>query len=168
MRTATQKEWLRHGSLGPKKVMSNSWSSNSLPSLCSNNHRITSPAKNRYNCVAWAAGSETKWWWPENKGYWPEGAPRAVTLDAFLSAFATLGYEKCEAGSLEEGYEKISIFAQDHVGRLRPTHAAKQLRNGWWTSKLGPLEDIEHKKVEDVSGPCYGEPVVFMRRLVTE
>ena len=41
---------------------------------------------------------------------------------------------------------------------------ARQLDNGWWTSKLGGLEDIEHEKVEGVSGACYGEIVCFMCR----
>lgn len=147
--------------------MPNSWSPNALPNLNSNNHRITSPTKNRYNCIAWAAGSETKWWWPVNKGFWPEGVPREVNMHAFLGAFATLGYEECKDGSLEDGYEKVVLFArQDDAGYLKPTHAARQLRNGWWTSKLGPLEDIEHAESDDVKGPCYGEQTKFMRRAI--
>ena len=85
-------------------------------------------------------------------------------MSAFLAAFATLGYEECKDGCLEDGYEKVVLFAQDNVGYHKPTHAARQLRNGWWTSKLGPLEDIEHAESGDVKGPCYGEPAKFMRR----
>lgn len=105
-----------------------------------------------------------QWWWPEQKGFWPRGALREVTLDAFLAAFATLGYEECEGGSLEEGYEKVALFAQNPNGVPKPTHAARQLRDGQWTSKLGPLEDIEHRNAEDVAGPTYGVPVRFMKR----
>ncbi|HEY6350039.1 MAG TPA: hypothetical protein VI636_11580, partial [Candidatus Angelobacter sp.] len=61
--------------------------------------------------------------------------------------------------------EKIAVFghkAQD--GTVTPTHAALQLESGEWTSKLGPFEDITHKKLEDVNGPTYGKPVCFMSR----
>ena len=84
-----------------------------------------------------------------------------VTLVAFIEAFMALSYEKCEDGSLEDGYQKIALFADDSD---LPTHAARQLPNGAWTSKLGRLEDIVHDAVEDVSGPTYGAPVQFMRR----
>ena len=148
--------------------MTGSWSSVDFPKLDSSNHRVTSPCKNRYNCIAWAAGIETQWWWPEPGSYWPPSVPREETLDAFSSAFALLGYETCSSQSLEEGYDKIAIYAKYIAGILKPTHAAKQLSNGTWTSKLGPLEDIEHIGVDDVNGPLYGTPVQFMRRPVTQ
>jgi hypothetical protein len=89
--------------------------------------------------------------------------PREVTLVAFVEAFRVLGYEECDDGSLEDGYQKIAIFADD-AGN--PTHAARQLPNGEWTSKLGQLEDIVHATVDDVNGPTYGTPVEFMRRSI--
>ena len=33
-----------------------------------------------------------------------------------------------------------------------PTHAARQLANGWWTSKLGPSFDIEHIDLNAIAG----------------
>ena len=147
--------------------MSGLWPNHEVPYLTSQNHKITSPYKKRYNCIAWAAGCMTKWWWPADGGFWPQGVPREVTLSAFIAAFETLQYQPCADGSLEAGYEKISLFAQrDPVGVLVPTHAARQLPNGRWTSKLGPFEDIEHQQVEDVNGPVYGTPVQFMSRPV--
>ena len=147
--------------------MSGSWSPDHLPNLDSENHCVTSPSRNRYNCIAWAAGSNTQWWWPQKYGFWPPGVLREVTLRAFSAAFTTLGYDECQDDTLEIGYEKVALFAKlDDSGVLLPTHAAKQLCDGQWTSKLGPLEDIEHKKVEDVSGPRYGTPAMFMRRAV--
>ena len=136
-----------------------------LPNLNDCNHQITSPRKNRYNCIAWAAGSDTRWWWPSGKGFWPYGIPREETLPAFLAAFATLGYEECQDGAVEEGYEKIALYARHNEALdLVPTHAARQLCNGRWTSKLGTQEDIEHLNVEDVNGPAYGSVVRYMRR----
>ena len=138
-----------------------------FPNLNNRNHRITSPRTLRYNCIAWAAESDVKWWWPPtgptSRSYWPPGALREVTLAAFVSAFEVLGYEMCHDGSLEEGYQKIALFASQSG---QPTHAARQLSDGSWTSKLGALEDIVHTTVDDVNGATYGAPVQFMRRPV--
>ena len=145
--------------------MSGSWPPDGLPHLDPQNHQITSPTKNRYNCIAWAAGSDTQWWWPEPRSFWPQSVPREVTLSAFEAAFRTLGYETCQDGSLERGHEKVALFARNDVHENPvPTHAARQLCDGQWTSKLGPLEDIEHTRACDVNGPDYGAPVRFMRR----
>ena len=40
----------------------------------------------------------------------------------------------------------------------------RQLENGKWTSKLGPLEDIEHASLEGVTGAQYGQVVQMLRR----
>ncbi|MCG8587287.1 MAG: hypothetical protein MI757_21490 [Pirellulales bacterium] len=47
------------------------------------------------------------------------------------------------------------------------THAARQLPDGRWTSKLGKAEDIEHDSANDVAGGLYGEVVEFMKRPVS-
>ena len=96
--------------------------------------------------------------------FWPSEVPRENTMAAFAAAFGTLGYTLCDGGSLETGYEKVALYALTVRNESVPTHAARQLPNGWWTSKLGSLEDIEHASVEDVNGPRYGNPVLFMRR----
>ena len=132
-----------------------------FPKLNSSNCYITSLHDENYNCIAWAAESTSMWWSPEKGCFWPSSAPRQNTVAAYISAFATLGYEKCQDGDLEKDYEKVAIFVQNGT----PTHMARQLENGWWTSKLGALEDIAHRAVEDVSGLLYGTPVQFMRRV---
>jgi hypothetical protein len=82
------------------------------------------------------------------------------TLAAFMAVFSLLGYELCETAAPEPGYEKIALFA-DSSGT--PTHAARQLPDGRWTSKLGNLEDIEHD-LDDLSGKLYGRVAQLMRR----
>ena len=69
--------------------------------------------------------------------------------------------------SYEDGYEKIAIFVGEYEwGGIGPTHAARQLTNGHWTSKLGGEEDVEHTDLDSVGGkPGYGDVQVFMRRL---
>lgn len=147
--------------------MPGSWAPHDFPNLSQDNCLVTSPLSNLYNCIAWAAGDNTRWWWPaplRGISYWPRGVPRVANLDAFVLAFGTLGYAVCEDGSLEEGREKIAIFATRTGSSLAPTHAALQLESGNWTSKLGPLEDVTHETLEALSGPAYGEPAIFMGR----
>ena len=36
-----------------------------FPGLRNSAYRVTSPAARDYNCIAWAAGDATRWWWPD-------------------------------------------------------------------------------------------------------
>lgn len=103
-----------------------------------------------------------RWWWPRAIApyFWPPELPRVETLDNFRAAFELKGYELCENGDLEDGYEKVAIYADDQT----PTHAARQLPSGAWTSKLGKLQDIEHATVGGVEGEGYGRVAFYMRR----
>jgi hypothetical protein len=147
--------------------MPGSWDPSLLPSLTSQNCVITSPSSRGYNCIAWAANDQIKWWWPDstNLYYWPRNVPRQVTVDAFVRAYETIGYVPCADGAMEEGFEKIVLYAK-HMpwGDMEPTHAARQLPDGQWTSKLGPSEDITHATVADLDGRAYGTAVRFLKR----
>jgi len=118
---------------------------------------ITSPFDVKYNCIAWVVGVNNRWWGPYH--VWPQGCPRETTISAFVQAFAALGYEPCNDGRRERGYEKVALYAKEN----KPMHAAKQLINGRWTSKLGQDIDIEHK-VKDLEGQCYGKVAMYFRR----
>jgi hypothetical protein len=117
-----------------------------------------------YNCIAWAAGDEQAWWWPDpgQNRYWPPGVARLETLAGFTDAFASLGYVVCLDEGWEPGFEKIALFAD---GQGVPTHAARQVAAERWTSKLGELEDIEHS-LHDLEGAVYGSVVQIMKRVV--
>ena len=134
-----------------------------FPNLRASSYKIKSPESRDYNCIAWAAGDVTAWWWPDflETVYWPPGVPREETLEAFIQAYRTLGYEPCQDTSFEQGFEKVALYSLTD-GEM--THAARQLDNGRWTSKLGPLEDIEHENPEDVNGPVYGSVICVLRR----
>jgi hypothetical protein len=135
---------------------------NTFPNLGSSGYIITSPQSITYNCIAWAANIDYQWWWPDRDYlcYWPDQVPREEKLEAFIKAFQKLGYSLCSEGSLEPGFEKIAVYA-DPSGR--PTHAARQLRSGKWTSKLGYDIDIEHA-VDGLTGTEYGNFIQFMKR----
>ena len=81
-----------------------------------------------------------------------------------MDAYSQLGYVECSNGELEAGSEKIAIYATNSSSGQMPTHAARQLKNGSWTSKLGEFEDISHLGVGDVECPDYGSVVAFMIR----
>lgn len=124
---------------------------------------ITSPEDPRYNCVAWAADDVRRWWWPAESpfAFWPPTVKRDESISSFVDAFGTLGYELADSGAHEAGFEKVAIFAStDRV----PTHMARQLADGSWTSKVGRLEDIAHIDVDGVGGSDYGEVAAFLRR----
>ena len=146
--------------------MPGSWDPSDHPYLTEDNHQITGCADPTFNCIAWAAGDCERWWWPGPPGttYWPKQAPRRDTLDAFTSAFRTLGYNTCDNGALEQDIEKIALFAKDVRGIQVATHAARQLESGMWTSKMGALEVISHSAPGDVGGPVYGSAVCYLSR----
>jgi hypothetical protein len=134
-----------------------------FPNLTREGYVETSPASLEYNCIAWAAGDEARWWWPDANftAFWPPDVPRAETMSAFTEAFETLGYELCENRDLEPDFVKIALYAKDG----KPTHAARQLPDGQWTSKLGDYIDITHT-LRGLEGPIYGGVAVFMKRHV--
>jgi hypothetical protein len=139
-----------------------------FPHLKDEDWQESSPVDASYNCIAFAAGRSDVYWWPDPfapplNDYWPQGVLCEETIEAFIELYRTFGYEPSDSsddGSLETGYEKIALFA---LGTT-PTHAAKQLPDGRWTSKLGVYEDIEHNNLSCLDGPCYGRVVQFLRR----
>src|SRR5947209_13616660 len=121
------------------------WIENLFPGLHGTAYQVAGPPDPVYNCIAWATGATDAWWWPIGnppRVYWPAGVPREETLAAIEAAFAALGYTVCEHAEVEPGFDKVALFAS---AAGFPTHAARQLPSGRWTSKLGQLERIEHE-----------------------
>jgi hypothetical protein len=131
-----------------------------FPHLTPDNHHITSPPTTVYNCIAWAAGDTTRWWQPGR--YWPVPATD-YGIGVLEAAFLKLGFEVCDSDGVEVGFEKVALYAES--GFLY-THAARQLPDGRWTSKLGRGEDIEHDTPDVLAGGIYGEVVQFVRRAI--
>jgi hypothetical protein len=59
-----------------------------------------------------------------------------------------------------DGIEKIAIFVD---AKQAPTHAARQLPDGRWTSKFGCLEDMSHL-LQQAEGSFYGKVARYMSR----
>ncbi|MDZ8187072.1 MAG: hypothetical protein RMX96_19770 [Nostoc sp. ChiSLP02] len=140
---------------------------NKFPNLSRTEYSVTSKQSTLYNCFAWAAGEDNRWWSPidpDNTYYWVEGITPELTMSAFIQAYESLGYELCNNSDLEAGFEKIAIYATSDG---EPTHAARQLLNGKWTSKLGRWEDIEHE-LEGLIGEMYGDVKQILKRPSSE
>jgi hypothetical protein len=135
-----------------------------FPHLNAANHRdIISTPDDRYNCLAWAAGIDNEWWEPAVGKTWPGNAPRGLAgykIASLIEVFASIGFVACNDGSLEDGIEKIAIYADGDEWM----HAARQLQTGKWTSKMGPDERIEHDAPQDLAGPAFGQVTTFMQR----
>ena len=130
-----------------------------FPGLTELNHRVTSPRSPEYNCIAWAAEDLSRWWEPGR--HWPTPVATGDYGIAVLeAAFRALRYETCEDGALEPGFQKVALYGSFEFY----THAARQLPDGRWTSKLGRSEDIEHETPDVIAGGLYGEVVQFLKR----
>lgn len=120
----------------------------------------TSPPDADYNCIAWAAGEQNRFWWPrpEEEYYWPSDVPRVETREAFIQAFGALGFEVFEYMSVSwdpKEWEVVAFLQRGDEVR----HAARQLPTGRWTSKMGVGMDIDH----EITGG-YGGVGWMMRR----
>ena len=121
----------------------------------------TSNVDVNYNCIAWAASDNTRWYEPDPFGnyFWPNEVTREYTVEAYINLYEFLGYVRCDNGEIEEGFTKVAVFATGSW----PTHAARQLNNGNWTSKLGQNIDVEHS-IFSIENGLYGQVVQFLKR----
>jgi hypothetical protein len=131
-----------------------------FPRLFGNEYRITSKKTRRYNCLAWAIGAADVCWDAGPGGFWPDGIPNDGSVLAAVRFFEGFGYTIAANSELEKGVLKIAIYGDDQGY----THAARQLADGRWSSKLGKLQDIEHIKMENLFGRRYGTVVQIMEK----
>jgi hypothetical protein len=130
-----------------------------FPNISNVLSKKTSEKSERYNCIAWAFEDTRKVWWPSRRTYWPLNILGLTVSSAFESWFKSDGWEECENADFEPGFKKIALYG---LGG-QPTHAARQLPTGLWTSKLGQDIDLSHT-LNDLIGPQYGAPMKFYRK----
>lgn len=131
-----------------------------FPKLVSEGYEIICPPSDAYNCIAYAAGDTSQIWDDDQPNYWPPGVERSPTIDGLVAVFRRLGFKRCRSNRLEAGYQKVALYSQQ--GNW--THAALQMPNGLWRSKMGAGELIEHQSPLSISGPEYGNPYTYMRK----
>ena len=138
------------------------WIDEVFPSLAEEGYEVTSQDDNQYNCIAYAAGETDRWWSHiETAGYyWPEYASRTALIQSLVEVFTGLGYKPCPDASSDPDLQKIALYSKNGEW----THAAIQLPDGSWSSKLGAGEDIRHKTPQSLTGTTYGEVYFIMGR----
>lgn len=139
------------------------WIDETFPLLAAVGYEITSEASDEYNCIAYAVGETDRWWSHATDAdyYWPEYASPTPGIQSLIEVFVGLGYELCEDAADEPGYSKVALYANTEGNW---THAAVQLPDGQWSSKLGDLEDISHPTPESLESEFYGVVNCYMRR----
>lgn len=143
-----------------------------FPGLASDvNFKVTSPETPDYNCIAWACNYSDRWMQPplctepplDSVVYWPPKAKQGMDIDCLIDAFKTKGYELCTNWEHEKGFQKVALYVKKDSKRW--THASRELRNGFWTSKLGPSHDIQHGTPYTIEGNAYGVVYCIMKRV---
>lgn len=141
-----------------------------FPGLTSDPHfKITSPVDKNYNCIAWAyALYKDRWMQFDTKPrldgvwyWWPNGVAVNQSIDAYIEAFKTKGYEVCDSHELENNYVKIALYVENNS--MNCTHASRQKTIGTWMSKLGSSYDIEHGTPYTIEGSTYGKVHCIMK-----
>ena len=131
-----------------------------FPNLAREDFEIVEEPSSRYNCIAYAAGRADDWWWPDGINYWPPWATLTDRIASLVEVFAGLGYEQCDDSRAQAGYQKVALY--EVQGEMK--HAAAQMPNSRWRSKMGQGPVIEHRSPESLSGGPYGEATVYMRK----
>ncbi|NES71559.1 MAG: hypothetical protein F6K24_43340 [Okeania sp. SIO2D1] len=137
-----------------------------FPGLSPDNYQLTSDPTTNYNALAWAIGEQEndRWWEPDpfNIYYWPESVPKKETLETYTELFRLHGYSHCPGNdeNFESGFEKVAIYCKAGV----PTHVARQLSDGLWTSKLGQDQDIIHNDLNCLKGEIFGTVCRVLKR----
>lgn len=84
---------------------------NIFPNLRNDGYAITSPINVDYNCIAFAAVDDTRWWDPfDPDGYWPVGVPRDDTVDGLATLYESMGFERCPDDAVEPGFDKVALY----------------------------------------------------------
>ena len=132
-----------------------------FPALAASGYSKSSEYDPSYNCIAFSVHDTGQWWerLPVHGYYWP--LDRDDRIEDWINALKLNNYTVTNSQELEQGMEKIAIYV-GYDGS--PTHVARQLASGSWTSKIGKLEDIVHSSTRALEGDEYGEVQIIMKR----
>lgn len=131
-----------------------------FPNMDINNVAIDDEDTPEYNCIGYAIGDTNKPWWPRGgEGgfyYWPETEKDAekYSVSTFDHLLMTTGHGSItDSEKPEEGYVKLALFTEGD----KPTHLARQLADGEWSSKVGAGPLIRHGfDIHEMDNGVYG------------
>lgn len=136
-----------------------------FPELEKDEHfKVTSPCNPIYNCIAWAMGVDNWWVDPCSRAghWWPSPVARDGSPESLSAAFSYVGFEPCEDGLPEKGYDKVALYMDQAKNEW--THAARIISQDEYHSKIGRLFDIHHSSDVIFDGTDYGVKYAYMRR----
>jgi hypothetical protein len=132
-----------------------------FPRLTKDNCEVIGDATPGYNCIAYSLGIYDRW-------VNPRTGPADAPFSDMDELYAARGYRRQPGLNWqpERGVEKVVLYATlNPDGTVdKVTHAARQDRDGAFSSKLGQAPLIRHATPEDLRGSSYGLPVaVYVR-----
>ncbi len=101
-----------------------------FPGLAGRYYVVRDSPSKIYNCIAWALGSTSDWYWPTLYTFWPV-RERRVTVACFAKLLESEGFGPATDAEVESGYAKIAMYVLKGV----PTHMARIETGTVWSSK---------------------------------
>lgn len=114
-----------------------------------------------YNCISHTLNIDNDICWPyDENNYWP--VKRELNKESFDSFYEYHGFEKIDFldFSYDPKYIKVALYCKKGI----PTHAAIQINENFWESKVGELGIIKHDLFE-IENETYGEATQIYRKL---
>ena len=143
------------------KLLENNFDIKLHPKAIENDNLFIIPntKDDNYNCVGYSL--EINEFVSHHIGrYWIDSIERSGSINNLIKVFEYFGFERSDS-SVEEGYKKIVIYGN----RGFASHAAIQLDDIWYQSKMGEYEICKHK-LEAIEGILYGYPKVWMKKKI--
>lgn len=142
---------------------------NAFPLLANDpDFKVTSPYDEKYNCISWAMRYTDRWTSPpagspylDGVLWWPPTATEGAKITCLVDAFEKEGFVLCDSYDFDKDWLKVALYYNPMTGEW--THAARQLRSGMWSSKLGKANDIEHGTPYSIEGQFYGKVFCIMQ-----
>ena len=122
---------------------------------------IQNSENNKYNCVSHTLNIKDKWIWPyledeiyirKYNSYWT--VKNEISKESFDEFYEYHGFEKLDLLDFfyDPKYIKVALYTNKGI----PTHAAIQVDEFFWESKIGELGIIKHDLFE-IEDDVYGK-----------
>lgn len=135
-----------------------------FPNINQNNSNVIGHKTRNYNCIAFAFGDQTRWWWPDGSHFWPKDCLDPDESESFEKLFRKVGakitpIDRVDKIAHDPKYVTLAIYA-DEDGAIN--HLAVLNEDNTWTSKLGANYLIEHE-YDALTQGSYGDIVAIAK-----
>jgi len=133
------------------------------PNLTDDQFEYKSDVDPKYNCVAWVLGITNRFIDPDSELTWPVELEKNYSIETYVSYFKKQGFRICSDDKYDDNIIKIALYADEHGDFA---HVAIQVNEKIWWSKMGRLDDIQHKTLNSLAATkqCgdYGNVYAYM------